>query len=148
VTDVCGADVCDHPNDLPPRTTVDDITSDRHGFDLVVEASGTQQGLDLSTALVRPHGVISLLGYHQSPRAVDVGTWNWKAIDVINAHVRDRDRLRESTRRGLELAATGKLDLAGLTTHRFPFDCLDDAFAAMRSKPAGFIKAAIVLDDT
>ena len=44
-----------------------DLTSgDADGsFDVVIEATGTQVGLDLATALVREHGVLSILGYHQ-----------------------------------------------------------------------------------
>lgn len=61
-------------------------------------------------------------------------------------HVRDRDLLCDSTRRGLQLAAVGKVDVAGLITHRFSLDRVDDAFAALQLKPAGFIKAAILLD--
>jgi 2-desacetyl-2-hydroxyethyl bacteriochlorophyllide A dehydrogenase len=114
-------------------------------FDIVIEASGTQPGLDLATALAREHGVLSVLGYHQTRRTVDMAAWNYKALDVVNAHVRDRARLRESTRRGLELVAAGRLDVAKLITHRFPFDRVDDAFAALRDKPSGFVKAVIDL---
>ena len=114
-------------------------------FDVVVEASGTQPGLDLATALVREHGVLSVLGYHQSARTVDMTAWNYKALDVVNAHVRDRARLRESTRRGLELVTAGRLDIARLITHRFPLDGIDDAFKDLRDKPYGFVKAVIDL---
>ena len=52
--------------------------------------------------------MLSILGYHQGgPRQVDVGMWNWKAIDVVNAHVRRRADLMESMRIGLELTAKG-----------------------------------------
>jgi len=114
------------------------------GFDVVLEASGTQPGLDLATELVRPHGAISILGYHQGIRQVDLQTWNWKALDVVNAHVRDRDLLRDSTRVGLEMIAAGRIDLGPLLTHRYSLDRLDDAFKALRTKPPGFIKALII----
>jgi threonine dehydrogenase-like Zn-dependent dehydrogenase len=114
------------------------------GFDVVVEASGTQPGLDLATELVRPHGAISILGYHQGRREVDVQAWNWKALDVVNAHVRDRDLLRESTRVGLEMIAAGRIDLGPLLTHRYLLERLDDAFEALRAKPPGFIKALVI----
>jgi 2-desacetyl-2-hydroxyethyl bacteriochlorophyllide A dehydrogenase len=112
-------------------------------FDVVVEASGTAPGLDLATTLVRPHGVLSIMGYHQEPRTVDLRTWNWKAIDVVNAHVRDRDRLRESVRRGLDLVAAGRIDVGALVTHRFALDQVDAAFEALVAKEPGFVKAAI-----
>lgn len=86
----CGADVSCHPRELPADHFVgtDEGSTGRCGFYVVVEATGTQSGLDLATALVRPHGVISILGYHQTQRSVDLGTWNWKAIDVVHARPR------------------------------------------------------------
>jgi threonine dehydrogenase-like Zn-dependent dehydrogenase len=62
---------------------------------------------------------------------------------VLNAHERRPDHLMDCIRRGLALAATGSLSLAGLVTHRFPLECVDEAFAALRAKPAGFTKAVI-----
>jgi threonine dehydrogenase-like Zn-dependent dehydrogenase len=112
-------------------------------FDLVVEASGTQPGLDLAGRLVRSHGTLAIMGYHHAPRVVDVGLWNWRAIDVFNAHVRDRDRLRTNTARGLAMAAAGRVDLAALVTHRYPLEEIDQAFTALADKEPGFIKAVI-----
>ncbi len=135
-----GADDAYHPDELPSFLRAGD------GLDLVVEATGSQAGLDLATELVRPHGRVSILGFHQGPRTVDAETWNWKSIDVINAHVRDRDLLRESTRAALDMLAAKRIDLAPLLTHRFRLDQVDDAFAALRAKPDGFVKAVIVND--
>src|SRR5918996_5157559 len=57
----------------------DDLASGKAdgSFDVVVEATGAQSGLDLATRLVREHGVLSVLGYHQAPRTVDMQAWNW-----------------------------------------------------------------------
>jgi 2-desacetyl-2-hydroxyethyl bacteriochlorophyllide A dehydrogenase len=127
-------------------TAVGPDTAHGGSFDVVVEASGTQPGLDLATALAREHGVLSVLGYHQSARTVNMAAWNYKALDVVNAHVRDRARLRESTRRGLELVTAGRLDITRLITHRFPLDGIDGAFKALRDKPDGFVTAVIDLE--
>ncbi|MGE5459992.1 MAG: alcohol dehydrogenase catalytic domain-containing protein [Solirubrobacterales bacterium] len=121
---------------------------DRAGaFDVVIEASGTQAGLDTATELVRDHGVISILGFHQGGRrSVDMEMWNWKSIDVVNAHVRRRELLTEAMRRGLELVRLGRIHPARFVTHRFRLEDVDDAFEALASKPAGFIKAVVVND--
>jgi threonine dehydrogenase-like Zn-dependent dehydrogenase len=114
-------------------------------FDVVIEATGTQAGLDIATRLIREHGVLSILGYHQgSGRSVDLQTWNWKAIDVINAHVRRRDLLNESIRRGLELVRLGRIRPGSLVTHRFGLDRVEEAFDALATKPNGYIKAIVV----
>jgi len=117
-------------------------------FDVVIEATGTQAGLDSATGLVREHGVLSILGFHQGGRrSVDLETWNWKSIDVVNAHVRRRDLLNEAIRRGLELVRLGRIRPGRLVTHRFGLEDLDRAFEALASKPPGFIKAIVVNED-
>jgi threonine dehydrogenase-like Zn-dependent dehydrogenase len=125
--------------------TPDDLEWDREedAFDVAIEASGTQPGLDLATRLVRQHGILSILGYHQAARSVDMQAWNWKAIDVVNAHVRRRDLLNEAIRRGLELVRLGRIHPGRLVTHRFGLDGVGDAFDALATKPAGFVKAVV-----
>jgi L-iditol 2-dehydrogenase len=117
-------------------------------FDLVVEASGTQAGLTLAGELVRGHGRLAIVGYHQEgTRSVDLAMWNWKAIDVVNAHVRRMSLLTDAIERALELAAGGYLDLGRMVTHRLTLDRLDEAFGLLERKPSGFIKAVILMDD-
>ncbi len=141
-----GADESYDPSQLPDEfriTNFGDWESDR-GFDIVVEGSGTQPGLTLAGEMVRAHGVLSILGYHQGgPRQVEVGMWNWKAIDVVNAHVRRRADLIESMRIGLELTAKGLIDLGALVTHRYALDEVDRAYSDLQQKPPGFIKAVV-----
>lgn len=114
-------------------------------FDVVIEATGQPDGLALAIQLVRLHGVMSILGYHQGgPRSVDMQLWNYKSIDVLNAHERRTDYRMECMRRALDLARAGRLDLSGLATHTFGVDEIDDAFSALATKPAGFVKSVLV----
>jgi threonine dehydrogenase-like Zn-dependent dehydrogenase len=114
-------------------------------FDVVVEATGEQDGLTLATGLTQEHGVLSILGYHQGgPRTVDMKLWNFRALEVLNAHERRIDYRMDCMRRGLALVAAGRLDLVKTTTHRFPLAQVNDAFAALSGKPPGFIKAVVV----
>ncbi|MDB5563119.1 MAG: L-iditol 2-dehydrogenase [Hyphomicrobiales bacterium] len=114
-------------------------------FDVVVEATGTQEGLTLASRLVRQHGVLSILGYHQGgPRQVDMKLWNFKAIEVLNAHERRPEYRMDCMKRGLALAMAGKLDLQYLTTNTYRLDQVGEAFTALAEKPAGFIKAVLV----
>jgi threonine dehydrogenase-like Zn-dependent dehydrogenase len=114
-------------------------------FDVVVEATGQPDGLALATKLVRLHGVLSILGYHQGgPRSIDMQLWNYKSIEVLNAHERRPDYRMDCMRRALDLARAGRIDLSRLASHSFPIDRIDDAFAALAGKPAGFVKAVMV----
>jgi L-iditol 2-dehydrogenase len=130
----------------PPQGVLT-ATGTADSFDIVFEVTGAQAGLDLATRLTRPHGTLTIVGYHQGPRQIDMQAWNWKALDVVNGHVRSGTQLADSTRRGLELVANGRIDYASLITHRYPLDHIDDAFQDFLAKPAGFIKAVITLDN-
>jgi threonine dehydrogenase-like Zn-dependent dehydrogenase len=67
-------------------------------------------------------------------------SWNWRGIDVINAHERDDDRRMAGLRAGISALATGRIGLQGILTHAFPLDRLDAALDAARDRPAGFVK--------
>jgi threonine dehydrogenase-like Zn-dependent dehydrogenase len=71
--------------------------------------------------------------------------WNWKGIDVINAHERDPAVQMQGLREAIEAVASGRLDPAPLYTHHFPLERLGEALDATRDKPGGFVKALIDL---
>lgn len=139
-----GADVAVTPDALDPAD-LDGQSDATQGFDVVFEASGTQAGLDLAGRIVRQHGILSIVGYHQGEsRRVDMESWNFKAIDVVNAHVRrDVDRM-SAMAAGLALIEAGKLDVGRLITHSYPLTDIDRAFADLATKPTGFVKAVIL----
>ncbi len=112
----------------------------------VIEAVGKQWPLDLASALVGPGGRLVIAGYHQDgPRQVNVQDWNWKGIDVVNAHERDPVVCRRGVEEAVAAVVAGRLDPTPLYTHRFPLDRLGDALDATRDKPDGFVKALVTL---
>lgn len=115
-----------------------------YGLDVVCEVSGNGQALNLAGELVRQHGLLNIVGYHQGgPRSIDMELWNWKALTVINGHERRDDYQVWCMQRGLDLVQAGKLDMKGMVTHRFAPDQLDDAFRAIIQKPEGFVKGVL-----
>jgi threonine dehydrogenase-like Zn-dependent dehydrogenase len=85
-----------------------------------------------------------IAGYHQDGlRQVDLQLWNWRGIDVINAHERDPRAYLEGMRLGVEAILEGILDLGPLLTHRVPLGQCDAAFQLMRDRPEGFLKAVV-----
>lgn len=114
--------------------------------DRVIECVGKQWPLDLAGELVGIGGRLVIAGYHQDgPRQVNMQGWNWKGIDVVNAHERDPQVQLRGVREAVAAVAGGRLDIAPLLTHRYPLDRLGDALDATRDKPEGFVKAWIEL---
>lgn len=114
--------------------------------DVVIEAAGVQTTLDVSAALTRVRGRLVIAGYHQDgPRQVDMQQWNWRGIDVINAHERDPARYVAGMRAAVDAVVRGQLDPRPLYTHRFALAELGWAFATMRERPEGFVKALVTM---
>jgi threonine dehydrogenase-like Zn-dependent dehydrogenase len=112
----------------------------------VIECVGKQWPLDLSGELVAFGGRLVVAGYHQDgPRQVNMQMWNWKGIDVINAHERDPAVQLQGLREAVEAVASGRLDPRPLYTHQYPVERLGEALDATRDKPDGFVKALVML---
>ena len=112
----------------------------------VIEAVGKQWPLDLAGELTRERGRLIIAGYHQDgPRQVNMQLWNWRGIDVINAHERDVEVVRRGVREAVQAMAEGRLDPSPLYTHWFLLERLGEALDAARDRPEGFIKALITI---
>lgn len=51
--------------------------------------------------------------------------WNWRRLDVINAHERDPHAYQEGIELAVDAVTSGRLDPHPLYTHAFPLDQLD-----------------------
>jgi threonine dehydrogenase-like Zn-dependent dehydrogenase len=112
--------------------------------DCVIEAVGKQWPLDLAAELTKERGRLVIAGYHQDgPRQVNMQLWNWRGLDVINAHERDLAVYREGMRAAFDLLAAGALDIRPLLTDNFPLSELGIAFERATTRPDGFLKAWI-----
>jgi threonine dehydrogenase-like Zn-dependent dehydrogenase len=112
----------------------------------VIECVGKQWPLDLASELIGFGGRLVVAGYHQDgPRQVNMQMWNWKGIDVINAHERDPQVQLQGLREAIDAVSSGRLDPAPLYSARYPLDRLGDALDATRDKPGGFVKALVML---
>jgi threonine dehydrogenase-like Zn-dependent dehydrogenase len=112
--------------------------------DRVIECTGKQWPLDLAGELTGERGMLVIAGYHQDgSRQVNLQLWNWRGLDVVNAHERDPRVYVRGMREAVSAVTSGALDPLPLYTHVFPLERLGDALDATRDRPEGFLKALV-----
>jgi len=116
-----------------------EATSGR-GCEVVIEAVGEQWPLDLAGELTAERGRLVIAGYHQDARSVNMQLWNWRGLDVINAHERAPEAYVSGMRDAVSAVETGKLDPTPLYTHSFPLAELSIALSGLKERPEGMLK--------
>jgi threonine dehydrogenase-like Zn-dependent dehydrogenase len=113
---------------------------------VVIEAAGKQAALDFASQITAIRGRLVIAGYHQEESSqINLRLWNWRGLDVINAHERDPAMSIRGIREAIEAVRSGALDPRPLLTHTFSLDRLDEALVLARERPDGFMKATVVL---
>lgn len=115
-----------------PMEAADSIARTRGGFDVGFECSGASPAFTTQVARVRTEGTVMAVGL--AGRSVD--------LDITGTLIRRGIHLRGSFGRSIwhtwdqlsALVAAGRLDLAGLVSHRLPLDALPQALELMRSE--------------
>lgn len=115
--------------------------------DRAIECAGKQSALDVASEVIKTRGMLVVAGFHQDgPRQVNMQSWNWRGIDVINAHERDPEVYRDGVRAAISAVVEGRIDPTPLYTHRFGLSEIEEALRTTRERPDGFMKALIIND--
>lgn len=109
------------------------------GFDVVVEATGAPGVLATTLPLVRTGGTVFVYGV--PPEAA---VWPVRSYDVFRRELTIKGSFAQqhSFDRALRLLRTGRVDPAGIVTHRFGLDAYADALAA--TADSAVVKAVLV----
>ena len=87
-----------------------------------------------------------IAGYHQDGlRQVNMQKWNWKGIDVINAHERKPERYLHGMQRAVDAVVNGVIQPDLLYTNLLTLDQLNEGFKMTAARPDGFMKALVTL---
>jgi threonine dehydrogenase-like Zn-dependent dehydrogenase len=112
--------------------------------DRVIEVTGKEWPLNLAGEITRERGKLIIAGFHQDGmRQVNIQSWNWKGLDVINAHERDPQIYVQGMREAVDALMNGRIKPSELYTHRFPLEEINQAFEKLIKRPDGFMKALI-----
>ena len=122
-----------------------DLTADlqTRDFDVVVDASGSQAGLQLSTDIVRTGGRLNLFGWIKNRSTVDTNAWHLKGITVINSS--PNSKLRDTFPPAIRLIHQGVIDLKPLVTHVTPLSTYPALMQNILQGDPTYIKGVVTL---
>lgn len=110
----------------------------------VIECTGKEWPLNLAGELAAERGRLVIAGFHQDGmRQVNIQLWNWRGLDVINAHERDPKAYIKGIQEAVEAVAAGRISPDKLYTHTYTLQNMAEAFEHLASRPDGFVKALI-----
>ena len=111
----------------------------------VIELVGLQRPLALAGKLCGVRGRLVIGGFHQDgPREVDMFLWNWRGLDVINAHEREPEAYLAGMAAAVDAMTSARLAPVPLYTHRVPLVRAGEAFELSLTRPEGFLKALVI----
>lgn len=112
------------------------------GVDVVVEAIGKEETVNLAAELIRRHGTVILFGLPaRYTFNIAIHTFFYKEAHVIGCVGPD---VQHDFPLAVELIASGAIDVRPLITHKFPFLKAQDAFTLFSKRGDGAMK--VILD--
>ena len=113
-------------------------------IDVVVDTSGSQAGLDLSTDIVKRGGRINLFGWLKGQRAsFDPTKWHLGGFTVVNSA--PASKLRDTFGPAIRLIHKGIIDLKPLVTHTATLEDYPALMAQILAGDEGYIKGVVTL---
>lgn len=109
------------------------------GIDVVYECAGEQDTLDEAVELLRPGGVLILIGAPRFERvSFIIDKIRRKEITIVNIR-----RQNNCTQQAIDLIASGKVNPDFMITHRFKLEQTQKAFDMVAAYGDGVVKALI-----
>ena len=113
-------------------------------FDVVVDASGSRDGLDTCVGLARDEGqVISFSLTGNKPLSFNHPNWMGKNLQLNATVIAATSQPVQEIRELVELRDRGWADPGLLKTHEMSFDQLPEAYEVYRKREDGVIKIAV-----
>jgi threonine dehydrogenase-like Zn-dependent dehydrogenase len=113
-------------------------------FDVVVDTTGHQAGLDLATDIVKRGGLINLFGWIKGEQATfDPTKWHMGGFTVVNSS--PSARLRDPFPPAIRLIHQGIIDLRPLVTHVQPLPQYPTLMDQILHGDKGYVKGVITL---
>jgi len=123
-------------------TAEDPVTAVRErtdrGADVALECSGAPEAVGQCVELVRKGGRVAVVGLPLEDARIPVKRLVLDEVDLVGVRASAGEMPR-----AIELAATGRLRLAALITHRFALEDFADAYATFTQRRDGALKVLV-----
>ncbi len=118
--------------------------------DLVVEAAGEPETINLMPSLVKERGTILSFGLLHGPHTIPFNYYNLYrkscALLTVGGGTAQEPG-RKSVRQALDMIGRGEIDVSWMVTHRFPFDRVKEAYEMARTRADGAIKVVVQMPE-
>ena len=113
-------------------------------FDVVVDTTGSQPGLDLSTDIIKRGGKINLFGWIKGEKAYfDPTKWHLGGFTVVNSA--PASKIRETFGPAIRLIHNGVIDLKPLVTHTSTIEDYPILMTQILDGDPSYIKGVVTL---
>ncbi|MDA0838123.1 MAG: zinc-binding dehydrogenase [Planctomycetota bacterium] len=137
-----GATACFNPAKMDSEDLVQQLSALE--LDVVVDASGAQPGLDLSTKIVRRGGLLNLFGWNHGEAHFSGDLWHMKGITVVNSA--PGSKLRDAFPPAIRLLNKGIIDLRPLVTHVVPLNEYESLLQQVVAGAESYVKGVVRLN--
>lgn len=133
--------------EVDPQEAIRSITGGELA-DVVIEAAGEVETINLAYTLVRQHGDLVYFGIpHAMEMTFNFGEFFRKFARIKTISGAMSDPGQGVTHQALEYIATGEIDVSHILTHRFSFDQVMDAYEVAYTRDEGSVKVVIEMPE-
>jgi threonine dehydrogenase-like Zn-dependent dehydrogenase len=130
--------ICDGATDVMEAV---ELITDGKGVDLVIEASGNVEALNLGAKLIKRNGTLLVFGVPKlGGYDLDLHDFFYKEGRLVNSV---GPNVQHDFPIAVEMIANGVIDVAPLVTHRLPFSQAQEGFTLFADRLQGAIKVVL-----
>lgn len=113
------------------------------GAELVIECSGSEQGLELANSLMAQSGTLNLFAWHRTSRNINMTPWHQRGYTILNTAPNFDRHYRDHVEETEVLIRRKVFDQTDLITHVSHYSHAQEIMEAAVNKTEGYIKGVI-----
>jgi len=112
-------------------------------FDVVVEAVGDQETINLAPTLAREKGMVLLFGIPDFGTTLTPRSFFGKQLHITTTEYPERSDFLQA----LRMLSKGDIDMEGMITHRLPFSEVQRAYELADARADGVLRVVLNMED-